>query len=164
MNQVSDKNARGSASQFFVAGELCRRGYVAVVTMGNTPNTDILVSNTAGTSFLHLQVKTYVPGNKTVTVGRKSEKFYGDRFIWVLAGIPHADSSAEFEYYIIPSAEVSKNVKESHERWLSQPGKDGRVRQDSNVRAIFLPPSKSVNGWDISEYKNNWKLIDSLLI
>jgi hypothetical protein len=27
-----DKSARGNASQFFVAGELCRRGYAAVVT------------------------------------------------------------------------------------------------------------------------------------
>ena len=39
-----DKSSRGNASQFFVAGELCRRGWVAVVTMGNTPNTDILCS------------------------------------------------------------------------------------------------------------------------
>ena len=39
-----DKNYRGNASQFFIAGELCRRGYSAVVTLGNTPNTDILCS------------------------------------------------------------------------------------------------------------------------
>lgn len=36
-----DKISRGNASQFFVAGELCRRGYCAVVTLGNTPNTDV---------------------------------------------------------------------------------------------------------------------------
>ena len=41
---LSDKSTRGNASQFFVAGELCRRGYSAVVTLGNTPNTDILWS------------------------------------------------------------------------------------------------------------------------
>jgi len=40
-----DKSTRGNASQFFVAGELCRWGYAAVVTMGNTPNTDVLCSN-----------------------------------------------------------------------------------------------------------------------
>ena len=43
-----NKNARGSAAQFFVAGELCRREFVAVVTMGNTPNTDVLCSNIKG--------------------------------------------------------------------------------------------------------------------
>ena len=50
-SKKSDKSARGNASQFFVAGELCRRELVALVTIGNTPNTDILCSNKAGTKF-----------------------------------------------------------------------------------------------------------------
>jgi hypothetical protein len=56
---AENKNSRGSSAQFFVAGELCRRKLVAVVTMGNTPNTDILCSNSEGTKFLHIQVKTF---------------------------------------------------------------------------------------------------------
>ena len=59
-----DKSFRGNASQFFVAAELCRRGYAAVVTLGNTPNVDILCSNGAGTNFVHIQVKTFLPGNR----------------------------------------------------------------------------------------------------
>src|SRR3990167_2665330 len=51
---IRDKSHRGNASQFFIAGELCRRGLVAVVTMGNCPNTDILCSNKAGTAFVHM--------------------------------------------------------------------------------------------------------------
>ncbi len=35
---IRDKSSRGNASQFFIAGELCRRGYSAVITLGNTPN------------------------------------------------------------------------------------------------------------------------------
>ena len=42
-----DKTFRGNASQLIVAGELCRRGYSAVVTLGTTPNADILCSNIA---------------------------------------------------------------------------------------------------------------------
>lgn len=42
------KTFRGNASQFYIAGELCRRGYSAVVTLGNTPNVDILCSNREG--------------------------------------------------------------------------------------------------------------------
>jgi hypothetical protein len=161
--EAKDKNSRGTASQFFVAGELCRRGFVAVVTMGNTPNTDILCSNTAGTKFVHIQVKTYVPGNKTVSVGRKAEKYYGENFIWVLAGIPLASSEAPFEYYIIPSSEVSVNVKKAHQMWLSDPGKNGQVRNDSNVRTIHLPPHESYSGWKVEQYKNNWSVIENLL-
>jgi hypothetical protein len=159
-----DKNSRGSASQFFVAGELCRRDLVAVVTMGNTPNTDILCSNREGTRFVHIQVKTYVPGNKTVSVGRKAEKYYGETFIWVLAGIPLANSDAPFEYYIIPSSEISKNVAEAHQLWMNTKGKNGQDHNDSSIRTIHLPPKSSASGWKIDEYKNRWDIIESLLI
>jgi hypothetical protein len=47
-NDSRDKFSRGNASQFFIAGELCRRGYSAVVTLGNTPDIDILCSNQKG--------------------------------------------------------------------------------------------------------------------
>lgn len=69
-----DKTFRANASQFFIAGELCRRGYSAVVTLGNTPNVDILCSNQQGTRFAHIEVKTFVPGNKACSVGMKAMK------------------------------------------------------------------------------------------
>lgn len=100
----SDKGYRGDAAQFFVAGELCRRGIVAVVTMGNCPNTDILCSNARGTHFVHVQVKTFVPGIRTCSVGRKSERYYGENFVWVLAGIPLPASSSSFQYSRIGSS------------------------------------------------------------
>ena len=94
-----DKTFRGNASQFFVAGELCRRGYSAVVTLGNTPNVDILCSNRSGTRFVHIQVKTFVPGNKTCSVGMKAYRDFGPSFIWALAGIPLPEATNPFEYY-----------------------------------------------------------------
>lgn len=158
-----DKSSRGNASQFFVAGELCRRDLVALVTIGNTPNTDILCSNKEGTKFVHIQVKTFVPGNKTCSVGLKSQKNYGDRFIWVLGGIPHATQNKPFEYYVIPSSVVADNVSRAHQMWLSARGKNGRVRKDSSVRIIPLPPFKSYSGWSIEEYRDRWDIIEDLL-
>ena len=165
----SDKSARGNASQFFVAGELCRRDLVALVTIGNTPNTDILCSNKAGTKFVHIQVKTFVPGNRTVSVGLKAEKNYGDNFIWILGGIPHANQDKPFEYYVIPSPVVAENVKKAHRMWLSEKGKNDRVRKDSSVRTIHLPPFKSYSGgnqysgWSIDQYRDRWDIIEKLL-
>lgn len=158
-----DKSTRGNASQFFVAGELCRRGWVAVVTLGNSPNTDILCSNTEGTKFVHIQVKTFVPGNKTVSVGRKAEKLYGANFVWVLAGIPHPGSKEAFAFYIIPASEVSKHVGGAHQLWMNAPGKKGQAHKDSAVRTIHLPPGKSFSGWEISEYRERWDIIENLL-
>lgn len=154
-----DKSSRGNSSQFFVAGELCRRGYVAVVTLGNTPNTDVLCSNRDGTKFVHIQVKTFVPGTKTCNVGLKAEKNFGPAFFWVLAGIPQPDSNAPFEYFIIPSADMSRNVCAFHERWLSTPGKKGQDHKDSSVRAVNVPPNAYAYLWTIAPYRERWDLI-----
>lgn len=88
MELDNDKGFRGNASQFFVAGELCRRGYTAVVTLGNTPNVDILCSNKEGSRFVHIQVKTFVPGNRTCSVGMKAMRDFGPSFSGFLRGFP----------------------------------------------------------------------------
>jgi hypothetical protein len=159
-----EKSTRGNASQFFVAGELCRRGYVAVVTLGNTPNTDVLCSNIEGNKFVHIQVKTYVPGGGTCSVGKKAELLKAENFIWVLAGIPKPDQEKEFEYYIIPSKVMAEKIREAHSLWLKTPGKKGQAHNDTTIRAVSLPPRKSFGGWDITEYKNRWDIIESKLI
>lgn len=161
---VMDKNYRGNASQFFVAGELCRRNLVAVVTLGNCPNTDILCSNIDGNKFVHIQVKTFVPGNKTCSVGKKAEIDYGDNFFWILAGIPEPEMNVNFYYYIIPSKEMAKNVKNCFQIWLNAPGTRVEKHDPENkVRTIQLPPKDDLNGWNISKYLNKWELIQNLL-
>jgi hypothetical protein len=158
-----DKSSRGNASQFFIAGELCRRGYFAVVTLGNTPNVDILCSNQQGTRFAHIQVKTFVPGRRTCSVGMKAMKNVGPTFFWVLGGIPLAESDRPFEYYIIPSEVMAKNVVEEHALWLSTPGKKGQAHKDNRMRIVHLPPFKSLTGWDISPFRDRWDLIEKVL-
>ena len=159
----SDKSTRGNASQFFVAGELCRRGYCAVITLGNTPNTDILCSNVAGTRFVHIQVKTFVPGIRTCSVGLKAERNFGDNFFWVLGGIPQPGSDRPFEYFVIPDATMAVNVKEGQSKWLSEKGAKGQDRNNSTVRTVHLPPYKSYAGWDVEEFRNRWDLIEAKL-
>lgn len=158
-----DKSHRGNASQFFVAGELCRRGYAAVVTLGNTPNTDVLCSNRAGTRFVHIQVKTFRPGDKTCSVGVKAERAFGSLFFWVIAGIPEATSPHPFRYYIVPGIEMAANVTANHKKWLSEPGKKGQKRKDSAVRAVAVAAGAAPYFWSIVEYENRWDLIDAVL-
>ena len=156
----TDKTLRGNASQFFVAGELCRRGLSAVVTLGNTPNVDILCSNLNGTRFAHIQVKTFVPGNRTCSVGIKAEKDNGDNFFWVLGGIPKPEAKIQkFIYYIIPSKEMARNVGRSHQQWLSGEPLRGSSRQDLTMRTVHLPPFKSETSWDLEPFYDAWHLI-----
>jgi len=160
---MPDKSFRGNAAQFFVAGELCRRGYAAVVTLGNTPNTDILVSNAIGSKFAHIQVKTFVPGNRTCTVSKKAEYDFGPTFFWILAGIPLPSSELKPEYFIIPSKVISKHIALEHQKWLSEPGKNNQPHRDSNVRIVHLPPKVSPSGFSIEKFRNRWDLLGSLL-
>ncbi len=156
-----EKSSRGNASQFFIAGELCRRGLVAAVTMGNCPNTDILCSNLEGTKFAHIQVKTFRPGTRTCSVGMKSERDYGKNFFWVLGGIPAPESDDPFLYYIIPSKDMAENMRKCFDLWVKKPGKKGRPHDpDSSVRTVHLPPRSCGNGWSIEKYLNRWDLLE----
>jgi len=160
----SDKSHRGNASQFFVAGELCRRGWMAVVTMGNCPNTDELCSNKAGTKFVHIQVKTFIPGIKTCSVGMKAAHGFGENFFWVLAGIPAQNQKDDFIYYIIPAFEMAKYTKADFDKWAETPGKNGQLRNKENtVRTVTLPPGVSLTGWNVDPYRNRWDLIEARL-
>ena len=162
--EPSDKAYRGNASQFFVAGELCRRGIVAVVTMGNCPNTDILASNRQGTAFAHIQVKTFRPGDRTCSVGLKAERDYGPRFFWVLAGIPMPEAKAGFVYYVIPSRDMARNVSKSYEIWWKTPKRDGGSHnRDSTFRCVDLPPQTNMNEWSLDPYRDRWGLIENKL-
>ena len=160
---MSDKIFRGNSSQFFVAGELCRRGYPAVVTLGNCPNTDIFCSNSDATKFVHIQVKTFVPGNKTCSVGMKAEKMFGPNFFWVLVGLPKVEQDVDFEYYIIPNSVMAKNVSVAHGLWLAAPGKKGQKHNPTPMRTVHLPPHVSFSGWGVSKYLNRWDLIEKVL-
>jgi hypothetical protein len=158
-----DKSHRGNASQFFVAGELCRRGYAAVVTLGNTPNTDILCSNREGTKFVHIQVKTFVPGDMTCSVGLKAERDFGPNFFWILGGIPLPAADAPFDYFVIPASDMARNVREFHKRWLETPGKNGRVRKDSTIRAVGVGAHCYAHFWNVERYRNQWDLVTARL-
>ncbi|MES2298282.1 MAG: hypothetical protein V4582_14645 [Pseudomonadota bacterium] len=158
-----DKNARATASQYFVAGELCRRGYTAMVTLGNTPNTDILCSNQAGTRFVHIQVKSFVPGTRSCSVGSKAEREFGAGYFWVLAGIPAPGIEHPFQFFVIPSHDMAANLKALHMGWLAMPGKDGLPHHDNTLRAVSIPPHKSRQFWNIDRYQDRWDLIGAAL-
>jgi hypothetical protein len=101
--------------------------------------------------------------NRTCSVGLKAERNFGDNFFWVLGGIPEPLSTRPFEYYVIPEAIMALNVKQGHQQWLSAVGARGQVRNDSKVRTVHLPPFKSYSGWDVSEFRDRWDLIEEKL-
>ena len=158
--QKPHKLTRGFAGQFFVAGELSRLGLVAVITNGNCPHTDILCSNLRADRFVHIQVKTFRPGDATCSVGTKAESDYGDRFFWILAGVPEPGTAQQFMYYVIPSPILAPHIRADNEIGKTTPGRKGQQRnQENTFRAVTLPPRTDRTGWSIAEYRNAWQLI-----
>ncbi|MFN3700934.1 MAG: hypothetical protein ACK4VI_05340 [Alphaproteobacteria bacterium] len=165
-----NKITRGNAGQYFTAGELSKRDFIASITLGNCPATDILCSNLDATKFVHIQVKTYVLGSTRVMVGKKSEINYGPNFFWILAGIPLADTDKDkdCEYYIIPSKVISDTVKKNHKIWAEGTGKNGQKRNgETSARIVFIGEKQAEkyyqDGFNFSEYKNAWGLIKDKL-
>ena len=112
---------------------------------------------------MHIQVKTFVHGNRTCSVGEKAERSYGTNFFWVVAGIPEPGQAAPFEFYVIPSDVMAKNVTERHATWLATPGKDGRAHKDTSVRAVAVSKGVSDYHWPVLAYRDKWELIERKL-
>lgn len=166
---VSSKALRGHSSQFFVAGELCRRGLVAVVTLGGCPNTDVLCSNTEGTLFVHIQVKTCTPHSRTCSVGLKAERDYGDRFFWVVVELPGRGDTGQNRYFVVPSKAMATQTVDEHQKWLKTPGVGGKKHNETSIRTVLMPamrkaesPSDATTTW-LSQYEGRWELIEGAL-
>ena len=104
-----------------------------------------------------------LPTFPTDSVGPKAERTFGDNFFWVLGGIPEPGSARPFEYYIISDKFMAENVTQAQQQWLATVGAKGQARNDTSVPTVHLPPFRSLNGWDISDFRDRWELIETKL-
>src|SRR2546423_13808926 len=51
-------NLVGTAGEYYVCAELCRHGYLALLTPKNNPLFDVVATNVEGTVSVSIQVKT----------------------------------------------------------------------------------------------------------
>ena len=61
------KQLSGVSGEYYVAAELSRRGYLAAITLRNSENIDILVSNIQGDKLFSIQAKTTQNKRKWIT-------------------------------------------------------------------------------------------------
>lgn len=115
----------GIAGEFFVAGELSKRGWIATLTAKNTPDVDVLASRPTGDVHARIQVKTRSPAYAYAhRVGRKL-KLVGERDFLVLVDLGNEDETPE--YWVIPTLVAvdlitneqirTKDVEEYRDRW-----------------------------------------------
>ena len=80
MNNVST----GNSGEYFVAGELERRGFTCAVPMSNTKDFDILAINRTNFNQYAIQVKTTSFKQKNWALNKKNEDLFNSKQIYSL--------------------------------------------------------------------------------
>lgn len=141
-----NKILTGIAGEYFVAAELSRRGYVASLTLRNTRGIDILASNTDATKSVGIQVKANSAKKPHWLLSQKAESDIAENLFYVFVNLNGTDAP---EYYIVPRAEVAKQVRDSHKAWLARPRLDGQAHRDNTIRVFRDPDKKYLNAWHL---------------
>ena len=146
----------GIAGEYFVAGELSRRGYIASITLRNTANIDILASNEKKT--VNIQVKTRCTEKAdNWNFGGKPLEYKGkNKIFYVLVEIHSDINNKEIGYYIIPKNELNKEVEDNFQKWRKGKNAINGKPRKSNVRIFKVKDYPMLN---IEKYKDNWDIL-----
>lgn len=136
----------GVSGEYFVAGELSRRGYIASITLRNTKGVDVLCSNSEASKTVGIQVKTNSGSNRSWMLNQKAENYFSDNLFYVFVNLNKNEKQPD--YFVVPSKIVAKYCKEGHSIWLKTPSKKGQKHKDTTVRKFDDPNEKYLNRWD----------------
>jgi len=163
MKNKIDSNITGATGEFFVAGEISKRGAIATLTLKNTPKIDILATNLKKGTFANVQVKTRSKDNKQgwKLTNKVEEKSEIKNHFYVFANLKENDEL--IDYYIIPYNEFAEFTKDKYQRWLKMPDKKGMPHKDHPIRNFkpgkgHLPFYKADSDLG-KKYKNKWGVL-----
>ncbi|MDP2981842.1 MAG: aspartate-ammonia lyase [Candidatus Latescibacter sp.] len=129
----SANNLVGTAGEYFVCAELCRQGYLALLTPKNNPLFDIVVTNRDITRSVSIQVKTRSVHNKQgwklgadITSGLVPKGLFVALVNLTVDGSP--------EYYVYEYSTLSRRVSEVYTAYITKPKRDGSMRKEVGFR------------------------------
>lgn len=135
----------GNAGEYFVAGELERRGFTVALPMSNVRDFDILAINRTTYEQFAIQVKTTSYKRKKWTLSKKNEDIVGDNIVYVFVALNELDVP---EYHVAPSKMVAEIVKRDYATWLNTPGKQGQQHNDTSIRNFTDYDDEFLDRWD----------------
>ena len=136
----------GNSGEYFVAGELERRGFTVAVPMSNVKDFDILAINRENYEQFAIQVKTTGYKQKKWILSKKNENLKGNNIFYIFVSLNELDAP---EYHIVPSDVVANTIKSAHQVWLNTPGKNGQPHKDTTIRAFTDEEDTYYNRWDL---------------
>ena len=144
---MNNKISIGNSGEYFVAGELERRGFTVAVPMSNVKDFDILIiQREEPNKQFAIQVKTTSTEQKRWRLGKKNEGISKKNIFYIFVCL---NGESTPEYHIVPSKVVAKAITADHEKWLITPGLNGRTHNDNDSRFFHDEEDKYLNRWDL---------------
>ena len=151
-------NLVGTAGEYYVCAELCRQGYLALLTPKNNPLFDVVVTSPNGTKSVSVQVKTRSQHNKQGwKLGTDITEAKGPSGMFVVLVNLVLDSRQEF--YIYEYAVLSQRVSAVYAAYIAKPKRDGSARKEVGFR--WFDDVSFIE--DDRQRKNNWNPIIHVL-
>lgn len=143
--QKRDKISIGNAGEYFVAGELERRGFTVGVPMSNVKDFDILAIHRETGKQIAVQVKTTSYQRKRWVLSEKADKLDKKDVVYVLVVLNEEDPP---EYHIVPSSVVAKAARQVHQVWLDRQEKKGIPHKENPMRTFRDDEDTYLNKWE----------------
>lgn len=152
----------GNAGEYFVVGELLRRGIVAALAPRNAPGFDVLAVDGDASANIRVKSKTDAAGMWRWNAKEDGSIFrtITDNDFTVLVDLK--DSREPPEFFVLKTRDLDSALKRDFDQWKNTPGRGGRLRDASN-------PIRGLGDWGdhypamLKEARQNWELITAWL-
>ncbi|MEM3403676.1 MAG: hypothetical protein QXJ17_03950 [Nitrososphaeria archaeon] len=160
---MTDNMLLGQAGVYFVAGELSRRGYIALVTTRNTKSYDILAYNPAAKRNLQLQIKSTKQRHKdsdnddyivlTTNQDALEEKLQSIESYHVFVYFPKGGHP---RYFVTPPKELQDIVREAWNDYIEH------TKHRKGIEDI-KKAQNPIGPWigQLKKYENRWDLLET---
>lgn len=148
------KTLIGTAGEYYVCAELCRRNILALITPKNNPLFDIVASDPESKRIISIQVKTMsIENEQGWRLGMDLTKSKDNPNLYVVPVNMKADGMND--YFIYEYNALSERINQIYSEYISTPKKDGTARKDIDFRWF---DHKFMNDSDRSRL-NDWSIL-----
>ena len=138
---ASRQQLAGMRGVYLVASELSRLGFIASPTSRSAIGADILVTDQSRQRSYSAQVKTNARTFNFWLLSKKAKEQVSPTHIYLLVNIrSRKDGAGEIEYYVVPSADVAKNMVHETRRPILNGGRFSVLRCLSFEWSVFGEP------------------------
>ena len=148
MSKQKKKYNLAMCGEYYVAGELHRRGIPASITYGNAKKADVVATSESGEAATVIEVKTTSQSKWVVGqyVPQPSQK------IWVFVYVP-SDSSLPPAFYVLTQSEIVEILEPLDAEYRQ------RYKEKHGVEYGDKPGVCSLRRSQVEEYQGKWEKV-----